>query len=337
MKIFLSYVLLSSLLFSAIPTSGISPIFDGSGQVLTYKKLIQHIESNSQLLAQYMRQFAMSKSQLSAYLSTLRLEKLPTTQVLTLCSVTNSNQTVVSFVELRKGTLVWVDLNGTPVVDAQNGKLLLPYKQTYHAKTTNRGLHSGQSANKNTSASQTQGMNQQDLVSNQSQNTQNTMTNQSTTQSELNTQEDLSGEQPGILTESNQLLSNTGFFEPGTLSSSNLGGFEGLTGQPGIVANPTSLLPLSGIFEPGSFLSGGVIGGGGGLLQFLGGLSLLGGGGLFFGNHSSPNNPLANLPTNSPNPAPVPEPFSFAPLAAGLGGLLIVQLKRRERLLITKR
>lgn len=89
------------------------------------RDLISQVSSNAEVRDSYQRHFQMSQSQLITYLRTLRPMRLERDQVFTIYSVPPGGELKAHQQRLRKGELVFVDMNGTPILRARCGNPLV--------------------------------------------------------------------------------------------------------------------------------------------------------------------------------------------------------------------
>ena len=88
-------------------------------------ELIEQVKSNSTIRDSYERHFQMTESQLYTYLRTLHPMRLEQDQVFTIYSVPPGGELKAHTQRLKKGELVFVDMNGTPILRARCGNPLV--------------------------------------------------------------------------------------------------------------------------------------------------------------------------------------------------------------------
>lgn len=300
MKQILSTIMVSILLLASVPVEAIFMSVPESTTFHTTHELIQNTKVHPGFLRSYMQQFGMKKHEVMSYLSTLRLSQLKKNVVTPLYHLNSPKGIPAQFVELHKGGYVWVDLGGNRAIDAQNGYPITSFTNVIQAHP---------------------------LVQNTALLQQNTSTGSGF--------ESTAGPQPGIVTNTNTLLPDTGIYEPslsglpitgyGNGSSSSLFQFP-QGSQSGIITNTNTLLPYTGIVEP-SFTGlpfFGSSGGGAGGLTGLGGLAGgLGGLGIIGGVIGR---------AGGGAPSPVPEFMTVVPFIIGLGWLFIGNARRKSHL-----
>lgn len=90
----------------------------------THEALMKAVQSDPVVLDRYMRHFAMTRHELIAYFSTLRLKRLTHTNPYTVYNVPDSGVLRSKTLTFRKGTLVWIDAAGKPVLKESCGNPL---------------------------------------------------------------------------------------------------------------------------------------------------------------------------------------------------------------------
>jgi len=88
-------------------------------------ELVQQVQQNSTIRDSYERHFQMSDSQLYAYLRTLHPVRLDSDQVFTVYSVPPGGELKAHTQRLKKGELVFADMNGNPILRARCGNPLV--------------------------------------------------------------------------------------------------------------------------------------------------------------------------------------------------------------------
>jgi hypothetical protein len=89
------------------------------------EQLIQQVKTNPNIRDSYLRHFQMSESQLYTYLRTLRPTRLTSEQVFSVYSVPPGGELKAHTQRLKKGELVFVDMNGKPILRARCGNPLV--------------------------------------------------------------------------------------------------------------------------------------------------------------------------------------------------------------------
>ncbi len=302
MKHILSIMVVSSLVLASVPVGAIFVNPKNKTVFNTGQELIQNTKLHPSVLNSYMRQFGMKKNEVFSYLSTLKLEQLKKNVITPLYHLNSQKGMPTQFIELQKGSSVWVDLSGNKVIDPENGYPMTSFTNVLHQQFL---LHNTVGYTRTIGAS-------------------------GSSSSVGSSFEGSLGQQPGIVTSPNNLLQSSGIFEPSLISTNQIplagganGGslFENTLGlQPGIVTNSNDLLPFSGLYAPSAgvgFGSGGIFSGLGG---FEGGIGLIGatiGTGLAVGSGGG-----------AAGPPPVPEFMTVVPFVIGLGWLYISNRKR---------
>jgi len=87
--------------------------------------LIEQVKSNSTIRDSYERHFQMTETQLYSYLRTLHPMRLEQDQVFTIYSVPPGGELKAHTQRLKKGELVFADMNGTPILRARCGNPLV--------------------------------------------------------------------------------------------------------------------------------------------------------------------------------------------------------------------
>ena len=88
-------------------------------------ELIQQVRENANIRDSYERHFQMTESQLYTYLRTLHPVRLETDQVFTVYSVPPGGELKAHTQRLKKGELVFADMNGKPILRARCGNPLV--------------------------------------------------------------------------------------------------------------------------------------------------------------------------------------------------------------------
>lgn len=87
--------------------------------------LVQQVKANPKIKDSYMRHFQMSESQLYTYLRTLHPMRLTSEGIYTVYSVPPGGELKAHTQRLKKGELVFVDMNGNPILRARCGNPLV--------------------------------------------------------------------------------------------------------------------------------------------------------------------------------------------------------------------
>lgn len=90
----------------------------------TVKALVEQVRSDAEVLDRYQRHFAMSKSEVMAYLSSLQPGRMDNERVYTIYSVPPGGQIKMRYAKVRAGTPVFTDFAGVPVLIAKCGNPL---------------------------------------------------------------------------------------------------------------------------------------------------------------------------------------------------------------------
>lgn len=93
-------------------------------KVTSVKGLVTQARTDREVMDRYMRHYAMSKEEVLAYLSTLHAARLQEAQVFQVYSVPEEGFVKVHAEKLNKGTLVFADMTGTPVLIMKCGNPL---------------------------------------------------------------------------------------------------------------------------------------------------------------------------------------------------------------------
>jgi hypothetical protein len=91
----------------------------------TTSELVQQVRENPTIRDSYERHFQMNESQLYTYLRTLHPVRLDDDQVFTIYSVPPGGELKAHTQRLKKGELVFADMNGTPILRARCGNPLV--------------------------------------------------------------------------------------------------------------------------------------------------------------------------------------------------------------------
>ena len=91
----------------------------------TTSELVQQVQENSTIRDSYERHFQMTETQLYTYLRTLHPVRLDQDQVFTIYSVPPGGELKAHTQRLKKGELVFADMNGTPILRARCGNPLV--------------------------------------------------------------------------------------------------------------------------------------------------------------------------------------------------------------------
>ncbi len=83
--------------------------------------LMKQVATDKVVMDRYMRHFSMTETEVANYFSTLRLGSLPAEGVYSVYNVPKSGELRARYFRLRKGTKVWVDLKGEPVLKESCG------------------------------------------------------------------------------------------------------------------------------------------------------------------------------------------------------------------------
>ena len=91
----------------------------------TTSELVREVQENSTIRDSYERHFQMSEAQLYTYLRTLHPVRLDEDQVFTIYSVPPGGELKAHTQRLKKGELVFADMNGKPILRARCGNPLV--------------------------------------------------------------------------------------------------------------------------------------------------------------------------------------------------------------------
>lgn len=92
--------------------------------VSTTRELVQQVEAREDVRDRYLRHYGMSEAELYAYLSSLRLHRMPEAETVTVYSVPGSGQVKSHRQLLHKGELIFVDRKGHGALLARCGNPL---------------------------------------------------------------------------------------------------------------------------------------------------------------------------------------------------------------------
>lgn len=87
----------------------------------TVSELISQVKSDKEVAGRFMRHFAMTKEDVVEMFSKLKIGRLPQDGVYLVYNVPGWEEVRSRALFFRKGTLVWTDQNGTPVLKASCG------------------------------------------------------------------------------------------------------------------------------------------------------------------------------------------------------------------------
>ena len=90
----------------------------------THTALMREIERDSVVMDRYMRHFAMTRQEVIAYFSVLRLKRLTHTNPYTVYNVPDSGELRSKVMIFKKGTTVWIDEAGKPILKESCGNPL---------------------------------------------------------------------------------------------------------------------------------------------------------------------------------------------------------------------
>ena len=91
----------------------------------TTSQLVEEVQGNSVIRDSYERHFQMTEDQLYSYLRTLHPMRLPEDEVFTIYSVPPGGELKAHTQRLKKGELVFADMNNTPILRARCGNPLV--------------------------------------------------------------------------------------------------------------------------------------------------------------------------------------------------------------------
>lgn len=92
----------------------------------THAQLMNQVRSNDKVMSRFMRHFGMTRNEVIQYFTTLRLSTLQEDTVFTVYNVPEGTETIrARTLMYKKGTKVWVDANGTPILKESCGNPLL--------------------------------------------------------------------------------------------------------------------------------------------------------------------------------------------------------------------
>lgn len=91
---------------------------------ITRAQLVNQLRSDSAVADRYMRHFAMTKSQLVELFSTLSIKSIKQAEVFEVYNVPRNGMLRVRHMKFAKGTKIWVDAIGTPVLKVSCGNPL---------------------------------------------------------------------------------------------------------------------------------------------------------------------------------------------------------------------
>lgn len=83
--------------------------------------LINQIKTDDKVSSRYMRHFGMSKEEVVSMVSTFKLGRLPSDGVYLVYNVPSWEEVRARALMMKKGTLVWTDKDGSPVMKASCG------------------------------------------------------------------------------------------------------------------------------------------------------------------------------------------------------------------------
>lgn len=209
MKHILSIMVVSSLVLASVPVGAIFVNPKNKTVFNTGQELIQNTKLHPSVLNSYMRQFGMKKNEVFSYLSTLKLEQLKKNVITPLYHLNSQKGMPAQFIELQKGSSVWVDLSGNKVIDAENGYPMASFANSLYQQSL---LHNAVAYTRTIAAS-------------------------GSSSSVGSSFEGTLGQQPAIVTSPNNLLQSSGIFEPSLISTNQIplaisarGGVSGLGG-----------------------------------------------------------------------------------------------------------
>lgn len=87
----------------------------------THEALMAHVKSNEVVMSRYMRHFGMTRDQVIEYFSTFHLDTLKQDGVYLVYNTPESNEIHSRSIFYKKGTKVWVDQMGNPVMKVSCG------------------------------------------------------------------------------------------------------------------------------------------------------------------------------------------------------------------------
>lgn len=90
----------------------------------THEALMKHVTTNPVVLDRYMRHFAMSRSEVVQYLNDLELMRIPNDMTFVVYNVPNSGELRSRILKFKKGTKIWVDKSGRPILKEECGNPL---------------------------------------------------------------------------------------------------------------------------------------------------------------------------------------------------------------------
>lgn len=106
----------------------------------TIASLMSQVTSDRVVMDRYMRHFAMTREEVVTYFSTLRLARLNAEGVYTMYNVPQSGEVRKGVFNLKKGTKIWIDLVGRPVLKESCGN---PLTLGPKRRTSKPGVASG--------------------------------------------------------------------------------------------------------------------------------------------------------------------------------------------------
>lgn len=87
----------------------------------TLRELINQIKTDNQVSSRFMRHFGMSKDEVIGMVSNFKLGRLPSDGVYVVYNVPSWEEVRARALMMKKGTLVWTDQGGTPMLKASCG------------------------------------------------------------------------------------------------------------------------------------------------------------------------------------------------------------------------
>jgi hypothetical protein len=111
----------AALVFSAVAFARTDPNSFLNKPANTLPELLSQIDKDEQVSSRYMRHFGQSKEQVIDSFAKLKLGRLPSDGVYLVYNVPNWEEVRARALFFRKGTLVWTDQDGTPVMKVSCG------------------------------------------------------------------------------------------------------------------------------------------------------------------------------------------------------------------------
>lgn len=124
MRLFLIGILAVLLMSAAFASGPMPPNSYLQRPAHSHDALMNHVKSDPVVMDRYMRHFAMTRPEVIQYFQSLELTRIPDDMVFVVYNVPDSGVLRSRVLKFKKGTKIWVDKSGRPVLKEECGNPL---------------------------------------------------------------------------------------------------------------------------------------------------------------------------------------------------------------------